>query len=127
MKGGESHEGADRSREGWRGQEVLKRARECYRWPGGLETQRVWERFRECYRGAWSMEKPSEGLRGPGWGGEGQGGVKRALGGSESQRGVERPGKVEESQGGFKRVIECWRGPGSVIEGHGVWKRPVSL
>ena len=54
-------------------------------------------------------------------------GVKRVMEGSESQRGAERPGKVEERQGGLKRVIECWRGPGSVIEGHGVWNRPVSI
>ena len=97
-------------------QEVLKRARECYRWLGGLETQRVLERSRECYRGAWNMEKPSEGLRGPGWGGEGQGGVERTMEGSESQEGAERPGKLEESQGGLEKVIECWRDPGSVRE-----------
>ena len=44
------------------------------------------------------MKQAREDLRGPGRGGEGQGGVERA--------------------------IERCRGSGSVIEGHGVWKGP---
>ena len=57
----------------------MKRAREWCRWPGKIrKNQRVLERFRECYRWPCSMEKARENLRGPGRGGEGQGGVDRA-------------------------------------------------
>ena len=69
-----------------------------------MERVRVLERARECYIGSWSMEKTSEGLRGPGRGGDGQGEGERAKEGSESQGGDERPGRVVESQGGLERV-----------------------
>ena len=101
QKSYEVQEKVGRASNGWRGQEVLKRAREFI---GGQGGWRGTGSVREDHGG---MEKTSDSLREPETGEGGQGGVERAREGSESRGGLEKPGRVEESQGGLEMSREC--------------------